>query len=211
MGSIPDHLRREGAALLKRVGPGGLAVHIVIIAVFGVVFPWMRPGVFLEPVVIAAYACLGVLFSAPAAAQRFGMERPKSMNDATARLLLAVAYGELMTVLILASAFTTIYVTRPYAFAPDLGTLFSAGFFGLTASLAMAAVAAWMTLVLSAASARRLMRVVFLALLFLFFFRSGWLPDVAGEAALVSLAIAAAALLAVRRTMQERKPSGLRS
>ncbi len=207
MGSIPnhtwrDHLRRESSALSKRMGFGGLAVHIVIIGVFGVVFPWMRPSVFLEPVVIAAYSCLGVLFAAPVAAQCFGMERPQSMNDAIARLLLAVAYGELMTVLILAAAFTTIYIIRPYALAPDLGTLLSAGFFGFTASLAMAAVAGWMALIFSAASARRLMRVVFLALLFLFFFRSGWLPDVAGEAALVSLAIAAAAMLAVRRAIQ---------
>ncbi|HUA87263.1 MAG TPA: hypothetical protein VMB85_25575 [Bryobacteraceae bacterium] len=201
MGSIPDHLRREGAALSERIGPGGLAVHIAIIAVFGVVFPWIRPSVFLEPVVIAAYACLGVLFAAPAVAQGFGMKRPQSMNEVVARLLLAVTYGELMTGLILAAAFATIYATRPYVLAPDVGTLLSAGFFGLTASLAMAAVAGWMTLALSAASARRLMRVVFLVLLFLFFFRSGWLPDVAGEAALVSLAIAAAGLLGLRRAL----------
>ena len=201
MGSLSYHLRREGEGLRARAGVSVLVVHVAIVAIFGVLFPWIRGSIFLDPVVTAAYACLGVLFAGPAVAQGFGLERPRLMNEALARILMGVGYGELMTVLILLAGFMTVYATHRYAFAPDIGTLLPAGFLGLTASFATAVIAGWMTLRLSAATARRVMRVVFLFLLFLFFFRSGSLPDVAGEAALVSLLIAAGALYGIKREL----------
>jgi hypothetical protein len=199
MESLSYHLRREGEGLRERIGVRVLIVHVAIVAVFGVLFPLLRGNIFLDPVVTAAYACLGVLFAGPAVAQGFGLERPRTMNEALARILMGVAYGEMMTILILLAGFMTVYTTRRYAFAPDLGALLLAGFLGLTASFAMGAVAAWMTLRVSAASARRVMRVFFLFLLFLFFFRSASLTDLAGEGVLVSLLIAAGALYGLRR------------
>jgi hypothetical protein len=187
--------------LRSRIGIRVVLVHIAIIAVFGVLFPWMRGIGFLDPVMTAAYACLGVLFAAPAAAQWFGMERPRSLARAIACILRAVAYGEMMTVLILLAGFTTLYATRPFAFGPDLETMALAGAFGIAASLATATIAGWMTLRLSAGAAQAGMRVLFLLLLCLFFFKAGWLPDVAGRAALISLAIAAAALLGLSRAL----------
>jgi hypothetical protein len=205
MQSLSHYLRREGASLRSRIGISVLLVHVLIVLVFGVLFPWVRGSIFLDPVVTAAYACLGVLFAGPAVAQSFGMERPASMNEALARILMGVAYGELMALLILFAGFMTVYATHRYAFAPDVETLGIAAFLGLTASLAMAALAGWMTLRLSAAGARRVMRVLFLLLLFLFFFRSTALPDVAGETALISLVIAAAALLGIKRQLSESR------
>lgn len=201
MGSIAHHLRNQAGDLRSRIGIQIVLVHALIIAVFGVLFPWMRATIFLEPVVTAAYCCLGVLFAGPAVAQGFGVERPRSLNNAVARILWAVAYGELIAALILLTGFTTVFVTHRYAFAPDVATLFAAGTLGITASFAMAAVAAWISLRFSAAGARRAMRILFLMLLFLFFFRSTSLPDLAGEASLISLAIAAAALYALRRAI----------
>jgi len=178
-----------------------LFVHLAIIAVFGLVFPWMRPAVFLNPVVTAAYACLGLLFAGPAAAQAFGLERPRTTPEAFARVALATAYGELMSALVLLAAFATIYIAHRYAFAPDLGTLPGAIFLGFTASLATASLAGWITLYASAPAARRLLRIVFLLLLALFFFRSESLPDVAPQAALLCLIIAAAALYGISRAL----------
>jgi len=201
MGNLAYHLRREGQGLRTRVGVRVLAIHLAIVAVFGVVFPWMRGIGFLDPVMISAYACIGVLFAGPAAAQAFGLDRPQSMGDALARILMAVAYGELMTVLLLLAGLATVYATRHFLFAPDLEALATAGLLGIAASLAVAVIAGWMTLRFSARAARQGMRVLFLLLLIVFFYRSGWLPDVAGEAALISLAIAAAALFALRRAL----------
>lgn len=201
MGNFAYHLRREGESLRARSGAAVILVHVAIVGVFGVLFPWMRPTVFLNPTVLSAYACLGLLFAGPAAAQAFGMERPQSLTEAVARVLLATGYGEVIAVLLLFAAFATVYATNRYAFAPDLGTLLAAGFLGLTASFAIAALAGWITLFVSAAAARRALRIVFLLLLVLFFFRSESLPDVAGELALVSLLIAGAALFGISRAL----------
>ncbi len=181
-----------------------ILIHIAIVAVFGVLLPWMRGIDFLDPVMTAAYACLGVLFSAPAAAQGFALRRPDSMTDALVQIAAAVAYGEAMTVAILLAGFTTVYATNRFAFAPDLLTLGEACVLGVTASLALSTGAAWITLRFSARVARNAMRVMFLLLLYLFFLKSRWLPDVAVEGSVISFGVALLALLAVRRQIGAR-------
>ncbi len=185
------------------VVPGGfrvILIHAALVAVFGVFLPWTKGVQFLDPVIIAAYACLGVLFAAPAAAQVFARERPHSMITAMARILMAVLYGECMASAILLAGFITVYSTHPRGSipAPDLHTLAAASLLGATASLALAAASAWITLRLSARAARHALRLVFLLLLVLFFYRSRWLPDVAGTGALVCLALAAIFIFALR-------------
>lgn len=186
-----------------RVVPGGLRViliHAALVAVFGVFLPWMKGVQFLDPVMIAAYACLGVVFAAPAAAQTFARKRPDSMTAAVARLLAAVLYGECMASAILLAGFVTVYSShsREEIPPPDLGTLALASVLGVTASLALAAASAWITLRFSRIAARHALRVVFLLLLVLFFYRSRWLPDVAATGALVSLALAGVFIFALR-------------
>jgi len=208
MSNLGYHLRREGTGLRTRIGIRVVAVHFGIVAVFGVIFPWMRGIGFLEPVMISAYACLGVLFAGPAAAQAFGTERPQSMSEALARILLAVCYGEFMAVVILLAGLMTVYTTRHFLFAPDLETLAMAELFGVAASVAVAAIAGWITLHFSAGAARQAMRGLFLLLLVVFFYQSGWLPSVAGEGALFSLAIAAVAFVALRQEIESTSRSG---
>jgi hypothetical protein len=204
MTHFPNHLKREGAGLRSRVGLGsglrGLLIHILVVGTFGVFLPWLRGIDFLDPVMIAAYACLGILFAAPAAAQAFAAGRPASMTDVLARIAVAVVYGEVMVIAILMAAFATVYLTHPYLpIAPDLPGLAKANGFGVAASVAMAGVAGWIALRFSAVAARSMMRVIFLALLLLFFFYSRWLPDATGVGSAAALMVAAAALIGLRR------------
>ena len=206
MESFPYHLRQQGRELCSRVGigrPGGyriLLLHLALVAVFGVYIPWLKGVDFLDPVITAAYACLGILFAAPAAAQAFANENPVSMADVVARIVMAVVYGEIVAVTVLMCGFVTVYLTHShFLFAPALDTLVAAGLFGITGSFALAAAAAWITLRFSANAARGAMRLVFLMMLLVFFYRSRWLPDVADTAAVVCFVLAAAEFFALRR------------
>lgn len=206
MEHFPNHLKREGAGLRSRIGLGGgfrgVLIHLLVIGTFGIFLPWMRGIDFLDPVMLAAYACLGILFAAPAAAQAFAAERPACMAEVLARIAVAAIYGEVMVIAILMPAFATIYLTHPYLpIAPDLPGLLKANAFGLTASIAMAAIAGWVAIRFSAVAARSMMRVMFLGLLVLFFFYARWLPDAVGAGAIVALLVALVALIGLRRTI----------
>ncbi len=213
MQSFPYHLRDEGRALWSRVGigrPDGyriLLIHLALVGVFGVFLPWTKGLEFLDSVITSAYACLGVLFAAPAAAQAFAADRPGTMAGAMARILMAVLYGECMAAAILLAGFVTVYLTRlgRVIFAPDIETLAFAVALGMAASLALATAAASITLLFSANAARNALRILFLLLLVIFYYRSGWLPDVAGRAALACLAVAAAEIFAVRFALRRGK------
>ena len=67
-------LAEEASNLRTRLGFRGrgwirvLPVYLVVIAIFGVFLPWQRGRDFLDAVILGAYACLGVVFAAPAAA-----------------------------------------------------------------------------------------------------------------------------------------------
>ncbi len=201
MQNFPYRLRQEGLEMRSRFDLRVMLVHIVIVGVFGILFPWFRGIDFLDPVTITAYACLGVLLSPPAAAQAYLRSRPSSLTDALARIVLAVAYGEAMVAAILLTAFITVFAANRYAFAPELATLAEALALGLMASFALSAVAAWIALCFSAGIARNAMRVIFLLLLYLFFQKSRWLPDVAIQGCFVSFGVALLAMFAIQRQL----------
>src|SRR5579863_661916 len=108
-------LKQEGIRLGARLGWEGsgryrvVLIHVALVAVFGVFLPWMKGIDFLDSVMTAAYACLSVLFAAPAAAQAFSEERPRSMTTAAACIAIAVLYGEFLTFVILLAGFMTVY------------------------------------------------------------------------------------------------------
>jgi len=217
MGTFSNPLRSEARALRVRLGlvrPAGariFLIHVALVAVFGGLLPWSKGLEFLDPVMISAYSCLGVLFAAPAAAQAFSEDRTGrgdvSMATALARILMAVLYGECVALAILFAGVVTVNAShwfgRPYL--PELGTLASAGALGVSASFALSATGAWITARFSAAAARGALRVIFLALLCLFFFRSRWLPDVAGTAAVVSVILSAVMLVVLRRQLERSR------
>jgi len=198
------HFGREGQGLRSRLGlttqPGhAILVHLVVVVIFGVFLPWWLGIQFLDPVTISAYSCLGVLFAAPAAAQGFAGDRPQSMSEALARIAMAVLYGEFMTAAILLAGFMTLFMTHlRVLIAPDFVSLTEAAALGISGSLALASIAAVVGLVLPKGAARMVLRVIFLTLLVLFFFRSRWLPDIELTGTAVCLVVAAAAILALR-------------
>ncbi len=204
METLAYHLRLERIGLAKRLGLGrprgvrNVLIHVALIAVFGVFLPWQKGLDFLDSVITTAYACLSVLFAAPAAAQAFAEGRPASPKAALARILVAVIYGECVALTMLVAGVATVSVTHRRLLLPVLDILALGSALGVSASLALASVAAWITLRFSAGAARGAMRLIFLLLLLAFLFRSRRLPDVAGAGVLIGLVVTAAALLALR-------------
>ena len=201
MPAFLDYLKQEAAGLRARMRARGILIHLALIGVFGIFLPWWRGIDFLDSVMLSAYACLGILFAAPALAEAFAESLPESLKQALARITVAVIYAECMTVAILVSGLITVYSRAHFPLAPDLETLAMSAALGLAASVAMAAVAGWMTLRFSPGAARGGLRIIFLSLLLLFFFRSRWLPDVAGTGALLALLVTVGAVLGIRRSI----------
>jgi hypothetical protein len=162
------------------------------VLVFGVVVPRLKGLAFFDPVLISAYACIGMVFSGPSAAQAF-KTKPGSLGEALRWLFESVLFGEIMAAVMLVAGILTVYVThlRSVFFLPNLASLATSLVLGLAGSLALATMAGWLTLRFSAGVARGALRIVFLALLVLFFLNAQWLPAAAGLAVAVALALAA--------------------
>jgi len=169
-------------------------------------WPYLRGAEFFDPVFLTAYACLGVLFAGPAAAQGFE-ERPRTMREAMMRIGFAVLYGEVMAMLILLAGIATALWSRKVPIGPDWLGLAQAGGLGLAGSAAMASVAAWFAIRFSPNAARGALRVLFLGLLVLFFFESRWLPDVLGRGTSVCSGIAVLSVFAIARAIPAEQPA----
>lgn len=156
-----------------------LPVYLLVIAIFGVFLPWQKGRDFLDSVILGAYACLGVVFAAPAAAPEF--EKVPTIQTALARVLISVFYGELLAGAMLMLGITTVYVSRGgrIVVGPDLRSLAECAALGLMLSWAVSTAAVLTSLRTSPQTAKTVIRLVFLGLLAAFYFRSGWLPAVA--------------------------------
>jgi hypothetical protein len=166
--------------------------YVVLVVAFGVVVPWMKGIEFFNAQLMSAYACIGMVFAGPAAAEAF-KNKPASMGEATRWIFRAVLFGEAIAAAMLICGVLTVYLTHLHSvfFLPDLPQLATSEALGVTGSLALAALAGWLTLQFSSGAARAGLRVVFLVLLALFFLRGQWLPATAGIGALISLALSA--------------------
>src|ERR1700675_3178918 len=113
MQTAAHYIRMESQAFGSRPGlrgPGKIQVwliHAALLGVLGIYLPWRKGFGFLDPVLSTAYACMGVLFAAPVAAQAFSGDRPESMMQALARILIAVIYGECIALGMLAIGLAT--------------------------------------------------------------------------------------------------------
>jgi hypothetical protein len=168
-------------------------IYVLLVAAFGVVVPRMKGLEFFNPEMMSAYACIGMVFAGPAAAESF-KNKPASMVEATRWIFRAVLFAETIAVAMLLCGILTVYLTHLHSvfFLPDLPQLATSEALGVTGSLALAALAAWLTLQFSSGVARLGLRVVFVGLLALFFLRGQWLPDTAGIGALIALAVSVA-------------------
>lgn len=153
--------------------------QVVLFTVLGVWLPLQKGIGFLDPVVLGAYACLGVIFAAPAAASGISLLR-------AIRSGLLLSWGPLLT------GVAVIYFTRPVPVGPNLVSLAECGLFGLMLSLAVSGVAAL-------AASRLVARLLLLGVLALFYFWSGWLTDVALTGAAICAVLALGSILLLRR------------
>ena len=140
--------------------------QVVLFAVFGVWLPVQKGISFLDPVVLGAYVCLGVVFSAPAVAS--GISVLKAVRSG-----LALSWGMLITGIVV------VYFTRPVVVGPDLSTLAQCGLFGLALSTAVSFAVAFAATRVSVNTTKIFARLILFLLLGMFYFWSGWLPDVA--------------------------------
>ena len=179
-------------------------LHLVLIAIFGVFLPFRKGLAFLEPIMISAYACLGVLFAAPAAATAFSAGRPQTMREAGVRTAKAVGYGEGLALVMLIAGVATVSIAHGRWLLPELDVLGEAALLGLAASVALALVAGWMTLRFSARAARMGMRVIFIGLLVLFVFQGERLPEIPVRGVELSVALAALMIILLRREVHPK-------
>lgn len=177
--------------------------YLLLVLAFGVVVPGLKGLEFFDPVLMSAYACIGMVFSGPAAAQTFST-RPRSLGEALRWIFESVLFGEIIAAAMLAGGVLTVYLThlRSLFFLPDLVQLATSGAFGAAGSLALAGMAGWLTLRFSGGAARGTLRVVFLALLVIYFLRGQWLPAAAASGIPVALAVAAVSLDLLRRELK---------
>ena len=181
-----------------------LLLHLVLIAIFGVFLPFRKGLEFLDPIMISAYACLGVLFAAPAAALSFAKGRPQSMREAGWRAAKAVGYGEGLALIMIVTGVATVSFSRGRLLLPELDVLAEAALLGLAGSIALVLFAGWMTLRFSAGAARMGMRALFLGLLLLFLFRAQRLPEILLRGVELSIAVSAVMLILLRREVCPR-------
>jgi hypothetical protein len=180
-------------------------LHLALIAIFGVLLPQRKGIDFLDPVMISAYACMGVIFAAPAAAMAFAKGRPQSMKEAFARVAKAVGYGEGLALLLLLAGVATVNLSRAGRLrVPELDTLGESLLMGLTATIALALLAGWLTLRFSALAARTGMRAVLLLLLLAFLFRAQRLPEMALRGATLSVLISGIMVYLLHREVHPR-------
>jgi hypothetical protein len=203
MDTFPTPTESDARAFISRFGTvRSILLHLLLIGAFGIWIPKIKGIDFLDSEILAAYACLGLIFSAPAAAQPF-ISRP-SFSQATTRIYLAVLYGELVAMVLLGTGIATVYATHRGGFVPtpDWITLAKSAAFGLGGSLGLSSLAAWLTIRFSKTVAMIAMRLLFFGLLVLFFFKGRWLPDVGLEGAAVGFAIAALFIMLLRKELK---------
>jgi hypothetical protein len=198
MGTLFEEIR----IFALRIGTlRSILLHLALLLAFGIWIPRMKGLDFLDSTVLGAYACLGLIFAAPAAAQAFQGAGFPTFVQALARVFASVLYGELVVAALLAAGIGTIYVTRRGGFVPtpDWETLARCALFGLSASAMLASLAAWVTVEFSRRIAMVCLRVAFFGLLILFYYRGQRLPDAGLIGAAACLAPAAVFLALLRR------------
>lgn len=200
-------LAEEASNLRTRLGFQGagwirsLPIYVLVIGVFGIFLPWQRGRDFLDSVILGAYACLGVVFAAPAAAPEF--EKIPTIRKALARVVISVFYGELVAGAMLVLGITTVYVSHGgrIVVGPDLQSLAECAALGLTLSWAVSTATVWLSIRTSPRAAKTAVRLVFLGLLAAFYLRAGWLPAIALRGAGIALLASILLFVALRTTL----------
>jgi hypothetical protein len=156
-----------------------LVILIAVIA-FGVLVPLYKGFGFLDARILAAYACLALLFVAPASAELAAAQGKDTPPAAIlGRIALIVAWGWGITVVILTTAIVTLnLLARGGGFlAPPWGFLAAVLTFSLIASIAIAILGAILARRFSAAGVKNILRIGFLVILLALVFGSRVFPE----------------------------------
>jgi hypothetical protein len=202
-------LSAELRVFAARIGSlRSILLHLLLLAAFGIWIPRSKGVDFLDPQVLAAYACLGLIFSGPAAAQSFDPQPnegvPPSFPIAKARVFIGVLYGEAVVAALTGAGIATVYYFNHggYIPTPDWLNLARSAMLGLGAAALIASMAAWLAVKFSRRTSTIVMRLVFFALLILFFYKGQWLPEAGLGAAAACLAIAGLFIELLRKACQ---------
>ena len=155
-------------------------ILLVVVLIFGVLVPWYKGVTILQPMVIMAYALMALLFVAPAASEFWpAIPRPASGSVVLGRIAAIVGYGWGIAVVMLTTALVTLNLVNrsERVLIPPRAFLTAALLFSLTASAAVAVLCALLANRLSAATAKAIVRAVFLLVLFGLAFGSRVLPE----------------------------------
>jgi hypothetical protein len=155
-------------------------VILAVVIVFGVLVPVYKGFGFLDPRIIAAYACLAVLFVAPASAELAAMPGKEApVSEILGRIAIIVAWGWGLTVLILATGIVTVNVMINHdgVLRPQSEFLSAILMFSLIASIAVAMLGAAMVRRFSAHQVKTILRTGFLVILLGLAFGSRLLPE----------------------------------
>lgn len=174
-------------------------LHGVVLAAFGVFLPFIQGVGFFDAVVLGAYQAIAVVFAAPAAAAK--LETGAGFRAALIHAGLCLLYGILTTTAMIVLGGATVLTTQTVFVGPSLEVFSETGIFAILLTLAVTLASTWLANRFSPGAAKMLVRVVFFALLILFFFRSRWLPDIALTGAAISAVVAIAFLFLIRQTL----------
>ena len=135
--------------------------NLLLIIVFGIALPWNKGLAFLDPLMLSAYGCLGALFTAWNAASGFQRGASVKKIEIGRVILSALLRGMGLVVILLAMGTATVNFGRSGSFAlPLLDVLGEALLLGVTAGVALALLAGWLTLKYSGQVAMQGLRVV---------------------------------------------------
>jgi hypothetical protein len=193
----------EIRVLASRLGTlRSILPHLALLAAFGIMTPELKGVDFLDPQILGAYVCLGMLFAAPATAQAFPQGIPSTFSQAMARIFAGVLYGEVVALVLTGTGIATVYLAHRGRFVPqpDWETLLRCAMFGLAASAMLASLAALVTVRFSRQVGMISLRVAFFGLLVLYFKRGQWLTDVGLTGAIACLVVAGLFIELLRRT-----------
>jgi len=160
--------------------------QVILFLAFAVWLPWQKGTAFLDPTILGAYACLGVVFAAPDAAVGISVFR-------------AVRMGLILSWAMLLGGVAMVYLTRFVVVGPDLVGLAETGLFGLAISAATSAAVSFTALKTSSGTAKILARLLLLGLLVLFYYWSGWITDIVWPGTAICAGIAAVFLFLLHK------------
>ena len=140
-------------------------IVLTAILVFGIAVPLVKGFAFLDPLNILAYACIGVLFIVPAAAEVFA--KPSPGPAVLARIAGLMAYGWGISALMLLLGILTVNFQswQNQILTPDPQLLLAALFLGGSACLALIGVTGLLGERYGPRTAKLTVRIGFLVLL----------------------------------------------